>query len=449
MFIKGELKISGREHGDIVRDLRKKGFKPFPKVQKAVVAADPDASAVITAMELESDEDDDEALEEDAYAQAGSSRDFDYLLEMSISSLTAAKARRLLQQRDEKEKELNILLDLTPKKMWENDLNAFEAEWKAMLASDEAAHKASDSKLKGKGGSKAGAAKNATIAAAFAAAAAKQKIKLEEASAAMAAIDAAAAGRRSNSILEEGGLSQSQLQSQQGQVFSTTSWWDNNSIKKADGEDESKSKPLAGERMPGRLVMSMQASPKGNNSNKARQVSASSSTSMPGLTAPTAKVSKKPVKTIKATASGSALPAARPKKKLAKYEDSFSEDESDVDMTLHSDDDDDDESDDQEEEVYAKMRRAGSDEDSDDAFVIKKVGKLGQSAKTTKTTTSRPVPSEKTGKAQPVRASASVATSKKRIIELDDTEEEEASSFDQDESESDEDQSFVVKPRKR
>ena len=89
MFIKGQLKISGREHADIVHDLRKLDFKPFPKIAKAVIAADPDASVVIGNGDDDSDEMD---LEETSDQRAaGSLNDFDYLLDMTISSLTAAK----------------------------------------------------------------------------------------------------------------------------------------------------------------------------------------------------------------------------------------------------------------------------------------------------------------------------------------------------------------------
>lgn len=85
MFIKGELKISNRELSDIVRDLRKLKFRPFPKVVKAHVAADPDASTVVSPEDLLEEIDDEEA--------SGDLHDYDYLLEMPISSLTAAKVR--------------------------------------------------------------------------------------------------------------------------------------------------------------------------------------------------------------------------------------------------------------------------------------------------------------------------------------------------------------------
>lgn len=130
MFIEGKLKVSGREQALIVKDLRKLDFKPFPKVAKVIVAGDPDASGIVDPADLESDADDDGMLEESHdQSKAGGIHDYDYLLDMSISTLTAAKAKKLLGQRDQKEKELQILLNLSPKEMWTRDLNEFEAQW--------------------------------------------------------------------------------------------------------------------------------------------------------------------------------------------------------------------------------------------------------------------------------------------------------------------------------
>lgn len=88
MFIKGELKIMNRNLADIVRDLRKLKFRPFPKVAKAHIAADPDASTVVSPEDLLEETDDEDA--------AGDLHDYDYLLEMSISTLTAAKVCLIL-----------------------------------------------------------------------------------------------------------------------------------------------------------------------------------------------------------------------------------------------------------------------------------------------------------------------------------------------------------------
>jgi DNA topoisomerase-2 len=83
MFIKGEIKISNRDLSEIVRDLRRLKFRPFPKVVKPHVAADPDASMVISP--------EDDLEETDDESAAGDLHDYDYLLEMPISSLTVTK----------------------------------------------------------------------------------------------------------------------------------------------------------------------------------------------------------------------------------------------------------------------------------------------------------------------------------------------------------------------
>ena len=73
MIVDKTLIVSGRKKVDIVADLRKKNFRPFPKVKKAkdLVEADPTA------------EDEQEAEEE---AEGGGGNDYDYLLNMSISN---------------------------------------------------------------------------------------------------------------------------------------------------------------------------------------------------------------------------------------------------------------------------------------------------------------------------------------------------------------------------
>lgn len=114
-------------------------------------------------------EDEVELEETGDLSAAGSLRDYDYLLDMPISSLTAAKAKKLLAQRDEKENELQILLDQSPKSMWLKDLDAFEAEWQVTLEADEVA---TTSTVKGKNKGKVN-----TISEAFNKAAAKSKAK--------------------------------------------------------------------------------------------------------------------------------------------------------------------------------------------------------------------------------------------------------------------------------
>jgi len=79
MIVNKQLSVSNRKKGDIVHELRKLGFRPFPKVSKAKAAGETE--------EVIPDPDEDEAEEE------GSDADFDYLLGMQIWSLTKEKVR--------------------------------------------------------------------------------------------------------------------------------------------------------------------------------------------------------------------------------------------------------------------------------------------------------------------------------------------------------------------
>jgi DNA topoisomerase-2 len=72
MIVDKELVISNRKKADIIVDLKKHKFRPFPKIKKAKEAGE-----------------EEEALEDDT----SSGSDYDYLLGMAISSLTKEKVR--------------------------------------------------------------------------------------------------------------------------------------------------------------------------------------------------------------------------------------------------------------------------------------------------------------------------------------------------------------------
>lgn len=80
MIVSKELVISNRKKADIVEELRQKQFRPFPKATKAKTT---------TAGEAEDAEDNDD----DEATATGASTDYDYLLSMTISSLTKEKVR--------------------------------------------------------------------------------------------------------------------------------------------------------------------------------------------------------------------------------------------------------------------------------------------------------------------------------------------------------------------
>lgn len=81
MIIDKEITVANRKKDDIVTDLRKKKFRPFPKVLKAKAAGE-------TEDVVEADEDDD--------AERHGATDYDYLLGMAIWSLTKEKVLHLL-----------------------------------------------------------------------------------------------------------------------------------------------------------------------------------------------------------------------------------------------------------------------------------------------------------------------------------------------------------------
>jgi DNA topoisomerase-2 len=74
MIVDKELVVSNRKKADIVAELRKLRFRPFPKV----------TSAKVNENEEKVDEDEDEE-------ELGNDSDYDYLLGMAIWSLTKEK----------------------------------------------------------------------------------------------------------------------------------------------------------------------------------------------------------------------------------------------------------------------------------------------------------------------------------------------------------------------
>ncbi|GAA6056524.1 DNA topoisomerase 2 [Rhodotorula toruloides] len=149
MIIDKQLVLSNRKRADIVAELRKKGFRPFPKVQKMHVAGDVDANG-----------DGDEEVEDPEAVEAGADSDYDYLLNMQLSSLTREKVERLMAERDQRSAELDALLKRSVQDLWRADLDAFMEKWDAMLEEDRAnkARSLKKAKSAGKGTAKKRAA---------------------------------------------------------------------------------------------------------------------------------------------------------------------------------------------------------------------------------------------------------------------------------------------------
>ena len=118
MIVDKQLVVSNRKKADIVVDLRKHKFRPFPKVKSAKAAGETEPAA--------EDEDADDAEPD---VNGVSLADYDYLLGMPIWSLTKEKIAKLGEQAGEKEKELLVLLEKTPVDLWDVDLDVFLKGW--------------------------------------------------------------------------------------------------------------------------------------------------------------------------------------------------------------------------------------------------------------------------------------------------------------------------------
>lgn len=103
----GQLKIQNKKKAALVEELRERGYKSFTE---------------------ESEE------REEEQSPTGGSGDFDYLLNMQISTLTLERATALRKSRDEKECALQDLLSRTPKDLWQADLREFRAKYEEIEA---------------------------------------------------------------------------------------------------------------------------------------------------------------------------------------------------------------------------------------------------------------------------------------------------------------------------
>lgn len=147
MVIKGELVIKKRKIQDLAHDLRKKGFVAVREMpgcaasgngargQRREAGEDPEAEGDGDDAEgEEGGEDAEEAQEADeggssaslAAARKKAIQDFEYLLGMPISTLTAEKVAELNKQKEIKAAEFEVLKGKQPKDLWLEDLAELE-----------------------------------------------------------------------------------------------------------------------------------------------------------------------------------------------------------------------------------------------------------------------------------------------------------------------------------
>lgn len=135
--INDELNIRNVPKKELLEVLREEDYDPMPKTKKKKAT--------------EEDEDSEEAQE-----ASTSASDFDYLLSMPMWNLTKEKVDLLKAEKEDKEQELEILIETTPEQLWIDDLDLFleqldeceAAEQKQLNDNDALAKKASRGKAK-------------------------------------------------------------------------------------------------------------------------------------------------------------------------------------------------------------------------------------------------------------------------------------------------------------
>lgn len=121
--VNGEIVVSNRKKADLLMELKRKGFTPMPKKGKS---AEPQIAGANDDNSEEQDDGEKENDSKSARTEGASFGDYDYLLSMSIGTLTIESVQRLLNEKDEKTREYEILKATPPTDMWLTDLDELE-----------------------------------------------------------------------------------------------------------------------------------------------------------------------------------------------------------------------------------------------------------------------------------------------------------------------------------
>jgi DNA topoisomerase II len=114
--VDNEIIVNNRKRADLFLELRHKNFDPFPKKKKK---AEPTAVGAI----------EEEENEESPETAAGvDPSDYEYLLSMSIGTLTLEKIQELNAEKQKLVDDVVELMNTSPKSLWLKDLDAFEKE---------------------------------------------------------------------------------------------------------------------------------------------------------------------------------------------------------------------------------------------------------------------------------------------------------------------------------
>ena len=109
--IEETLQVKKRKKSDILKELKKKGYKPFPKEKKIVAAGD---------VANEQDEEEEEETDKDVEKLTN---EYNYLLSMPLWSLTLEKVKKLEKEKEEKNKEVEALEKTQVVDIWVQELD--------------------------------------------------------------------------------------------------------------------------------------------------------------------------------------------------------------------------------------------------------------------------------------------------------------------------------------
>jgi len=111
-----EFIVRNRKKKEIIDDLVKEGYDPFPEERKRKLKKEEKVEKV----EDEEEEDDEKPKK---IEKTGLEKDYDYLLGMKLWSLTVEYVEHLKKKLAEKRQELDIMIERTPQDLWEEDLD--------------------------------------------------------------------------------------------------------------------------------------------------------------------------------------------------------------------------------------------------------------------------------------------------------------------------------------
>lgn len=155
MIIEKKLTVTNKPHKQLVDELESEDFPRINKEGKPFFGKTDERIKELVDNELTDSEDNEAA--NNAEVVSGPDElygSYEYLLGMKIWSLTKERYERLLKQKQEKQAELEVLLEMTAQKLWETDLEAFAVAYEEFLKLDEESRSgevpAAGSKSKGK-----------------------------------------------------------------------------------------------------------------------------------------------------------------------------------------------------------------------------------------------------------------------------------------------------------